>query len=151
MLRETVKHRRCTQALAIRQFQRRDLCPTTIATSVGLSRSSCGRQIHQPLVICTRNSEPTNTDNQSTTSGRALPRTAAPGCVLWRANTKLEPGNHCIPFGKLLVGRVVDCNLSSNFYFLFFNRLQWNLAERVGFEPTEQGYCSLDFESSSFD
>ena len=124
---------------AIRQIQRRGLSPKTLATSVGLADQTEVGQIHLPTVSNTINSEPTNIDNQSTTSGRALPRTAAPGCVLWRANTKLEPGNHCNQVGKLLVGRVVGGNLSSNFYLLFFNNLWEKLAERVGFEPTK-GY-----------
>lgn len=32
----------------------------------------------------------------------------------------------------------------------FFSKSARELAERVGFEPTEAGYASLDFESSPF-
>jgi hypothetical protein len=90
---------------------------------VGLADNAAGGQIHLPTVSNTINSEPTNIDNQLTTSGRALPRTAAPACVLWRANAELEPGNNCIKVGKLPVGRLVGRNLPSTFYLLFFNCL----------------------------
>lgn len=108
---------------AIRQAQRWGWCPKTITTSVGLVGQTAGGQIHSPTVNNTINSEPTNIDNRSTTTGRALPRTAASGCVLWRANAELEPGNRCNQVGKLLVGRDVGRNLSANFYLLFVNGL----------------------------
>jgi len=79
----------------------------------GLADNAASGQIHLPNANNTTNSEPTNIE----------PRTAAPGCVLWRANAELEPGNNCIQVGKLPVGWVVGRNLSSNFYLLFINKL----------------------------